>query len=125
MEKLTYEEFTKRTIEVARANKIFGNLTDNNISLSFAMYQEVLNEKEMEVFISTSMGGNRPPTMIDEYKRPKCPECNIDMRLRVDALDAEGTRWATAWVCVQCMAEFYSDKTVKEWMEELKKNVPE
>lgn len=122
---MTYEEFAQRTKEVAKANRIFGNLTDNNISLSFQVYQEVLAEEKMEVFVSTSLGGNRPPTMVDEYERPKCPDCNVDLRLRIDALDMEGTRWPTAWVCVKCQAEFYSEKTVGDWMKELQKNVPE
>jgi hypothetical protein len=91
MKKMTHEEFIQRTNEVAKANRIFGNLTDNNISLSFQMYQEILAEEKMEVFISTSMGGNRRPTPMDAYERPKCPECHLDMRLRIDALDVEGT----------------------------------
>lgn len=125
MKKMTHEEFVKRTQEIAKANRIFGNLTDNNISLSFAMYQEILAEEKMEVFVSTSQGGNRPPTAMDEYKRPKCPECDIDLRLKLNPLDAEGKKWNTAWVCVKCQAEFYSEKTVEDWMGELKKNVPE
>lgn len=126
MKTMNYEEFYKRTNEIAKAHKIFGHLTDNNISLSFTIYQEILAEEKMDVFISTSTGGNRSPSMVDEYERPKCPECDIDLRLKVFPLDADGTRWNTAWVCVKCEAEFYSEKTVPEWMNELrKKDVPE
>lgn len=125
MKKLAYEEFQKRTQEVLKAQRIFGNFSDN-ISVSFAIYQEVLAEEKMEVFISTSVGGKRPLTAIDEYDRPKCPDCTIDMRLRVEAVDENGKHWNTAWVCVKCQAEFYSENTVGEWMRELKKkDVPE
>ena len=125
MKKLSYAEFQNRVNEVSKAAKIFAPLT-NNISEAFKLYQEVLAEEKMEVFISTSVGGNRPMTAIDEYERPKCPECDIDLRLKVFPLDADGTRWNTAWVCVKCQAEFYSEKTVPEWMNELrKKDVPE
>lgn len=124
MKKLNYAEFSNRINEVNKAAKIFAPLT-NNISEAFRLYQEILAEEKMEVFVSTSVGGNRPLTMVDDYERPKCPECNIDLRLKLDPLDAEGNRWNTAWVCVKCQAEFYSEKTVAEWMQELKKNVPE
>lgn len=122
---MNYEEFQKRLTEINKAERIFEPLT-NNISKAFKLYQEVLAEEQMEVFISTSEGGNKSPRMMDEYNRPKCPECNIDLGLKVQPVDPDGTRWNTAWVCVQCQAEFYSEKTVDEWMSELrKKDVPE
>jgi len=121
MKKLTFEEFTKRTHEIAKAHKIFNNLTDDNISISFAMYQEILAEEKMEVFISTAEGGNRPMSFVDDFERPKCPECDTELRLRLNPMDADGKPWNTAWVCTQCQAEFYSNKTVPELMEELKK----
>jgi hypothetical protein len=125
MKKMNYEEFQKRVTEVNKAAKIFAPLT-NNISEAFKLYQEVLAEERMEVFISTSVGGNKSPMMMDEYSRPKCPECDVDLGLRLFAVDGDGKRWATSWVCVKCEAEFYSEKTVPEWMNELrKKDVPE
>jgi uncharacterized protein with PIN domain len=120
MKKLTYEEFQKRTQEVLKAQKIFGNLTDN-ISVSFAIYQEVLAEEKMDVFVSTSVGGNRPMTAIDEFDRPRCPECDIELRMKVNPQDVDGKQWNTSWVCIKCQAEFYSEKTVGEWMQELRK----
>lgn len=120
MKKLTFEEFNKRTQEVLKAQKIFGEFT-SNISTAFAMYQEILAEEQIAVFISTAEGGSRAMSYIDDYERPKCPECDIDLRLRLNPIDADGKPWNTAWVCVQCQAEFYSEKTVPEWMAELKK----
>ena len=121
MKKLTFEEFNKRTQEVAKAHKIFSNLTNDNISVSFAIYQEVLGEEQMEVFISTAEGGNRTMTALDDYERPRCPECNTELRLKLNPIDSDGKPWKTAWMCTQCQAEFYSEKTVPELMAELKK----
>jgi hypothetical protein len=119
MKKMSFEEFSKRVAEIDKANKIFGNLTGNNISQSFAMYQEILAEEKMEVFISTAEGGDRAPTIMDDYERPKCPECDTYLRLKIAPVDAEGHRWNTAWVCIKCSAEYYSENTVEDWMREL------
>lgn len=124
MKKLNYEEFHKRVSEVSKAAKIFAPLT-NNISEAFRIYQEVLSEEEVKVFISTD-SGDRPITAIDNYERPKCPDCQTELRIRVRPQDVNGKQWNTAWVCTNCQAEFYSEKTVGEWMRELRKaNVPE
>jgi len=125
MKKLNYAEFQKRISEVNKAAKIFAPLT-NNISEAFKIYQEVLAEEQLEVFVSTAVMGKQAMTPMDDFERPKCPECDLDLRLKVSPVDAEGVKWNTAWVCVQCQAEYYSDKTVGEWMQELRKvNVSE
>ena len=123
MKKMNYEEFSKRTIEVAKAMKIFSPHITNNISEAFEIYQKVLAEEEMSVFISTAIGGNKPPSIIDGYERPKCPECGKDMRLKIKTEDQSGKEWNTSWNCIECSTEYYSYKTLKEWMEELRKNV--
>lgn len=120
MKKLNYAEFQKRISEVNKAAKIFAPLT-NNISEAFKIYQEVLAEEQLEVFVSTAVMGNRAITPMDDFERPRCPECDLDLRLKVFPVDADGVKWNTAWVCVQCQAEFYSEKTVEEWMQELKR----
>jgi len=88
---------------------------------AFRLYQEVLAEEKMQVFVSSATGGNRPVTPMDDFERPKCPECQIDLRLRVGAKDENEKEWNTAWYCEKCKAEFYSDKTVQEWMNELQR----
>ena len=120
MKKLTYEEFSRRINEVNKAYRIFKPLT-NNMTDAFRLYQEVLAEEKMQVFVSSATGGNRPVTPMDDFERPKCPECQIDLRLRVGAKDENEKEWNTAWFCEQCKAEFYSDKTVQEWMNELQR----
>lgn len=120
MKKMDYTEFQKRVSEVNKAVRIFTPLTDN-ISDAFRLYQEVLAEEQMDVFISTSFGGNRALSMVDEYDRPKCPECDTDLGLRLSPIDAAGKKWGTSWVCVSCQAEFYSEKSASEWMQELRR----
>ena len=125
MKKLTYAEFEKRVSEVNKAARIFDPLT-KNISEAFKIYQDVLAEEEMAVFVSTTEAGNRSMTPLDDFERPICPECGMSLRMRIGAIDADGKTWNTAWVCTQCQAEFYSEKTVPDWMKELKKkDVPE
>lgn len=120
MKKLNYEEFHRRVSEVNKASRIFAPLTDN-VSKAFELYQEVLAEEKMEVFISAARVGGRPLTQMDDYERPRCPECETDLRLRVGAIDESGKVWNTSWVCEGCKAEFYSDKTEQEWLDELQR----
>lgn len=120
MKKMNYEEFQHRVNEVNKAARIFDPLT-KNVSDAFKIYQEVLAEEKMEVFISTMVYGSKSLTPLDDYVRPTCPECNTELGLKLMAKDQNGKEWETAWVCTNCNAEFYSDKTVKEWMDELEK----
>jgi uncharacterized protein with PIN domain len=123
MKKLSYDEFQKRISEVNRASLIFKPLT-NNISEAFELYQQVLAEDEAEkmaVFVTTKEFGNRSVSPIDDLERPKCPECGTELYLRVGmVLDSNGEAWNSAWVCDNCKAEYYSKKTLREWIEELK-----
>lgn len=119
MKKMTYEEFAQRTAEITKAKKIFMPHITNNITTAFEIYQELLAEEEMQVMISTLLGGNKEPSILDMYERPKCPECGVDLRLRIGTADAEGKEWPTAWVCSTCLAEYYSEKTPQQWVEEL------
>ena len=120
MKKMNFNEFQNRINEVNKAYRIFSPLT-NNMTEAFRLYQEVLAEEKMELFVSTATGGNKPPSLLDDFERPQCPECQIDLRLRVGAKDENEKEWNTAWFCEQCKAEFYSDKTVQEWMNELQR----
>lgn len=119
MKKMTYEEFAKRTIEIAKARRIFTPHITANITTAFEIYQEILAEEKMQAMISTLQGGQKEPSFFDMFERPKCPECGTDMRLRIDTADADGKHWPTAWVCTTCLAEYYSEKTPQEWVEEL------
>jgi predicted lactoylglutathione lyase len=88
---------------------------------AFRLYQEVLAEEKMEVFISTATGGSKPQTPIDDYERPKCPECDVELMLRLNVKDIDGKVWNTSWFCQKCLTDYYSEKTPQEWMHELRR----
>ncbi len=119
MERMNFEEFQKRMKEVAKARKIFIPHITKNISIAFELYQQVLAEEKMEVFISTAQGSNKPMTPIDDFIRPRCEECDSELRLKVNAIDEKGKSHSTSWICTECGREEYSDKSVQEWMEVL------
>lgn len=123
MKKLTFQEFQERLAEVTKARAIFikSGITDN-LTIAFALYQAILADEEKKVVVSTAEGGKRPITFLDDYERPKCPECQTDLRLQIFAKDESSKIWPTAWICTNCKAEFYSEKTIEDWMKELKKN---
>jgi hypothetical protein len=123
MKAINYEEFTNRIKEVAKARKIFIPSITNNISVAFDLYQEVLAEEKRDVFISTAIGGNEPQTPMHDFERPKCPDDDKALYLKVMALDKNGKMWNTAWYCKTCGSEFYSDKTTGDWVKELEKIV--
>jgi len=119
MKKLTFNEFQARVEAVAKASKIFIPHITDNISIAFELYQKVLAEEEMPLTISTEETSHQAMTPMDDFERPKCPECNMDMRLKLFAKDPDGKEWPTAWVCGNCLAEFYSEKTELQWRQEL------
>jgi hypothetical protein len=125
MKRMSFDEFSKRIKEVAKARKIFIPSFTNNISVAFDLYQEVLAEEKMEVFITTAMGGNRPLEPMDDFETPRCPECQSSMRLRIVPKDINGKEWPTSWYCTACLSEYYSEKSIIDWMKELKTNVQE
>lgn len=121
MKRLSEREFIDRVMALQRAHHIFveSRLTDN-ISIAFAAYQEVLADKEREIFLDTAThGGDNLPSPLDRYKRPPCPDCGTDMRIRLLAPNSAG--WLTQWVCSNpdCNTLFTSRKSVEDWMREL------
>lgn len=119
MKKLTYEEFESRMVEVSKARDIFIPHITKNISVAFQLYQDVLAEEQQEVFLSTMVLGDKPISPLDEYERPECPECKNPLLMKIRPKDEDGKEWETSWYCDKCLSEFYSNKTVKEWMNEL------
>jgi hypothetical protein len=122
MKKMTFSEFHYRMTEVQKSRRIFiesGLLT--NITTAFEIYQEILAEEKLDLFVSTAVMGNRPMSQVDDYIRPKCPECQEEMRLRIGAEDGDGNKWETSWVCEKCFYEEYSNKNILQWMGELER----
>ena len=125
MRKMNYEQFQARVHEVAKARKIFikPGLT-NNITHAFELYQEVLASERMEVIISTVIGGNRPLTPLDNFKRPKCPECGAGFRLapvNTGPRDQVGGDYHSQWYCTKCNNSVFNKETVQEILEQLAK----
>ena len=118
MKKLTHTEFQHRVNEVNKAYRIFKPLT-NNMTEAFRLYQEVLAEERMELFVSTQVMGNRPLTPMDDVETPLCPDCNSPMRFRMIPPNDEGVN--TQLVCENCDLVLDSEKTMPEWFKILEK----
>ena len=118
MKTMNYNEFLHRTLEVNKAYRIFSPLT-NNMTEAFRLYQEVLAEERMELFVSTAVMGNRPITPMDDFERPLCPDCNSPMRFRMIPPNDEGVN--TQLVCESCDLVLDSEKTIQEWYQLLEK----
>jgi hypothetical protein len=126
MKRIDDKEFHDRLAAVARARKIFTPHITKNISIAFDLYQEILAEQERKRFLTSISGGRVPPSWIDRYERPRCPECQESLYLRiVREPKGKGNQkgWRTCWECVapNCFFEEYSKKTVEEWMKELRR----
>lgn len=121
MKKMTFEEFQKRLIEVDKARKIFNNLTGDNITNSFMVYQEILASEQMPANISSEQA-NRTPEVLDDYLKKTCPECGMDMVIRAMVKDEEGKVWPIAWHCPSCFAMYYSEKDFGEIMREAQRD---
>lgn len=115
MRVLTFEEFKNRTIEVAKARRIFieSGFT-NNITLAFEIYQEILGEETYDLFIT-----NRQKPF-NNITRPLCSECDTELKLDMVPRKINNKLYLSTWVCINCGAEFYSQKSPREWYEELK-----
>lgn len=119
MNKLTQQEFQDRVQAVARARRIFINLTGGNITDAFIFYQEVLAEQERAVIISTLTSGNRSRTLFDDFERPKCPECGADMLLRPVQENPEGIKVQLICENPECDTVLNSEMSLEEWVKEL------
>ena len=91
----------------------------NNMTDAFRLYQEVLAEERMELFVSTEVMGNRPLTPMDDFERPLCPDCNSPMRFRIIPPNDENVN--TQLVCENCDLVLDSEKTIQEWYKILEK----
>jgi len=128
---LTFDEYQERLQAIQRARRIFSSLTGNNITKSFAAYQEILAEQERDAFVSTKQAGSRSQTFLDEYERPECPRCGKELLLRgnLNRLNKkQNTKgWETCWFCPDsfleegCFHEEYSYKSISDWLNILKK----
>lgn len=122
MNKMSREEFNDRIEALQRSRKIFieSGLTDN-ITVAFEAYQTVCADRERKLFLSSQSDGNRKPSMMDQYERPKCPDCGSDMMFRVMKENEEGVK--TQLVCsgLRCDTVLNDEHDLSWWMENLRK----
>lgn len=126
MRRLSEEKFKKRAAELANAKKIFGPLTERNITTAFQIYQEILAEEDFMVLLDSAIEGTRGRRFFDTFERPICPNCGEDLFL-TQITEPEGPKnklgWKTLWFCEEdnCIFENYSRKTVRDWAQILPK----
>lgn len=120
MKQLSSEEFYDRVLAVLRARRIFitPGIT-KNISEAFEIYQEVIAERDRQVFLDIQYYGNKLGGA-DRFERPKCPVCDSPMLFRQVPENVEGIK--TQLVCSNrdCDTVYDSEKTLEEWMKELR-----
>lgn len=124
MKKLSFQEFHTRMVEISKARRIFMPHITNNITTAFEIYQELLAQEEMEIFINGDRGFTTAAekiTPINDYERPRCPDDGEEMRFNINVSDMNGKIWPTGWQCFKCGNEYYSEKSVNDWMRELKR----
>jgi len=121
MKELSYEEYRKRLAEIQKARKIFveTGLT-KNITRAFEVYLEIFAKEKMDLFINKITAPNTSP--FDECERPLCSECGTELRLSPMPIVVDGHTYPTTWVCENCGMEYYTEKTVEEWYEMLRKD---
>jgi hypothetical protein len=131
MRNLRWDEFQDRIEALARARKIFIPHITKSITTAFELYQEVLAEGRRKVALETKAEGNRTRRFMDDFIRPRCPECGAELYLRIIDIGicphtgrqspANAKGWRSCWLCEKgdCIYEAYSKKTLKDWVKEL------
>ncbi len=121
MKRLTAEEFQDRLQAFNRATKIFGHLTDQNITKAFEAYQAILAEQEREIHMDIRRMQGMTGSEMDNYERPKCPDCGSDMGFRIIPPNDEGINTQLVCLNVDCDTVLDSELTMFQWKEVLEK----
>lgn len=116
MKNLNLKEFNKRFNEVAKARKIFIPHITKNITIAFQLYQEIFAEEQMAVTIG------KINTPFGDIERPRCDECDTEMQLNPMPKQIGDKIYPSTWICPKCKIEEYTEKTVEQWYEELRKD---
>ena len=113
------ETYREIIIEAARGKYIETGVT-KNITEALKMYMEndAAPDEQIPIFItSPEIGQIR--TILEKI-RPQCDECDEHLFLQQNPRDRSGNVYPTGWVCENCGMEYYSDKTLTQWLEELR-----
>lgn len=119
MKNLTQEEFNSRIRDVQRSWKIFKHLTANNLTNAFLAYQEILAKDKKEM-LDSDIHGARPRTPIDNFERPKCPDCGTDMMFRQVPENEEGILIQLVCENNLCDTVLNSSNDMNWWIKKLK-----
>lgn len=126
MKDLTVDEFNKRARQVRDAYKIFGHITDYNITVAYKIYRDIFEEKDLPEMISYRRHGRLEHVMISPYVRPVCPRCGARLHIRnICATKGPSNRngYRSCWECMKpdCCYEKHSTRTVVQELKQLKR----
>lgn len=121
MKRLTAEEFQDRLQAFNRATRIFGHLTDNNITKAFEAYQAILAETEREIHMDVRRMQGMTGSDMDAYQRPTCDLCGEDMGFRQVPPNDENIRTQLICLSPTCQNVLDSELTIDEWRNVLEK----
>lgn len=98
------DEFEDRVRTMMKARKIFMPHITKNISIAFAMYQELFAEQTRDLWLSSIASGSRYPTFIDlHFERPHCPDCGKPLRfsqIRIPKGPGNRKGYKSRWFCI-------------------------
>jgi hypothetical protein len=125
MKELTKVEFNKRIHQVRDAERIFGHLTDHNVTLAYRIYRDIFEENGLPEALTYSKAGKFHVYSLKPYKRPKCPRCGKPLHLRyvgVPQGKQNKNGYKSCWECMEkdCWYEKYSTREVKWEIKQLK-----
>lgn len=107
--------------QVIRKAKLKYSSVTKNITEMLYLYlkNDATPEEQIPLFITTPYIHKLKEVL--KHVRPKCEECNEDLKMKIEAIDIYGNKYPTAWIC-KCGIIEYSDKTPKEWIDILNEN---
>jgi len=125
MKELSEREFQKRLHQVRDAQRIFGHMTEQNISLAYRIYRDIFDEKDLPEVLTYRTAGKFHTFSLRPYKRPKCPLCGSALHLRrigVRQGKANVHGYKSCWECTKddCYYEQYSIRDIKWQAKQLK-----
>ena len=103
-------------INHARSKYILTGHT-RNITEALRLYLE--HDAGVDEQIALSITTPEPYQMqrILDKNRPTCDYCSTAMRMKLNAVDIEGNKYPTSWLCPGCGIEEYSQNNFDDWKE--------
>lgn len=125
MKELTERDFQLRMRQIRDARLIFGHMTDYNISVAYAIYREMFDEKDLPEYVTYKRGGAPKHVLLRKYSRPQCPKCGKPLHLR-HICKPQGKEnlfgYRSCWECMaeDCYYEDFSTRDVRWQVKQLK-----